>query len=375
MKNAIMEYIELSDKAKEELWNTAIFIFDTNVFLNLYRYSQNTRKQLLTALDSLRDRIWMPYQVAREIMKNRYEVIWSTQNSYSQLNKDAQLFIDKCAKNLRIEKNEKDILELTDFINGWFEKVKADNLLVDSFTKDEILDRLLNLFDGKVGSPFSETELVEIEKEGNTRYSKQIPPGYEDAKKEGRDAYGDLIVWKEILRFAEKEHKSVIFVTHDQKEDWWNIIHNQTIGPRVELRKEFISKTGKNFHMYNMLSFLSHFNGGAKEVVDKEAIDEVGLFSSVIRRNAPKQELKNYYETLDNTNRAAAKIRFQIMRLENKNRKRLNVIRHLESSYPNIPRPQNIVEQIENSQANLEKDLQRIELMQEKLNIIMQNLG
>lgn len=368
MKDAIKEYIELSVEEKNELWNNATFIFDTNVFLNLYRYSQSTREQLLIALNQLKERIWMPYQVVKELMKNRYEVIWETKNSYTQLNKEAQSFVDKCAQTLRIEKNETDILELTDFINGWIEKIKSNNLLVNSFSEDEIFNKLTNLFDRKVGKKFDEAALLEIEKEGKARYSKQIPPGYKDmTKKEAHDAYGDLIVWKEILQYASSESKDIIFVTHDQKEDWWNIIHGQTIGPRIELRNEFISETNRKFHMYNMISFLSHFNSDTEITVKKEAIDEVGLFSSVIRRNIPRKELKDYYETLDNTNRMAAKIRFQIMKLEAKNRKRLNAIRGLEYNYPNSPRPQNVQEQINNSQANLQRDLAKIELLQEKL--------
>ena len=53
--------------------------------------------------------------------------------------------------------------------------------------------------------------------EGNDRYEKKIPPGYKDAiKKSGildNNAYGDLIVWKEILRFSKKEKKNIIYVT------------------------------------------------------------------------------------------------------------------------------------------------------------------
>lgn len=32
MKNAMREYIELKDQEKEELWNNAVFVFDTIVF-------------------------------------------------------------------------------------------------------------------------------------------------------------------------------------------------------------------------------------------------------------------------------------------------------------------------------------------------------
>lgn len=75
LKNAIREYIELSDDEKKALWDTATFVFDTNVFLNLYRYSNRLRAQLLEAFDSMQTRVWMPYQVAYEFAKDRYKVI------------------------------------------------------------------------------------------------------------------------------------------------------------------------------------------------------------------------------------------------------------------------------------------------------------
>ena len=53
MRDTIKEYIELSDKEKNDLWNTATFVFDTNVFLNLYRYSNKTRNQLIESFEWL----------------------------------------------------------------------------------------------------------------------------------------------------------------------------------------------------------------------------------------------------------------------------------------------------------------------------------
>ena len=32
MRNAIREYLEYSDKEKEELWNDAVIVFDTNIY-------------------------------------------------------------------------------------------------------------------------------------------------------------------------------------------------------------------------------------------------------------------------------------------------------------------------------------------------------
>ena len=71
MRNAIQEYLSYSDAEKLDLWNHATLVFDTNVLLNLYRYSDKTRKSLLAALNKLQARLWMPNHVAREFMKNR----------------------------------------------------------------------------------------------------------------------------------------------------------------------------------------------------------------------------------------------------------------------------------------------------------------
>ena len=78
MKNAIREFIEPTNKEKQELWEKAVFVFDTNVLLNLYRYSAKTRNSLLAAFESFKNRIWIPYQVAYEYMNKRCEVIYET---------------------------------------------------------------------------------------------------------------------------------------------------------------------------------------------------------------------------------------------------------------------------------------------------------
>ena len=64
MRNAIAEYLEYSDEEKKILWENATFVFDTNVLLNLYRYSKETRDILLDSMKQIKDRVWMPYQAA-----------------------------------------------------------------------------------------------------------------------------------------------------------------------------------------------------------------------------------------------------------------------------------------------------------------------
>ena len=58
MKNTIKEFIEPTNKEKQELWQKAVFVFDTNVLLNLYRYSAKTRKSLLAAFENFKFDFW-----------------------------------------------------------------------------------------------------------------------------------------------------------------------------------------------------------------------------------------------------------------------------------------------------------------------------
>ncbi|WP_449349178.1 PIN-like domain-containing protein [Streptomyces shaanxiensis] len=48
---------------------------DANVLLNLYRYTEQARTDLLGALGALGDRLWVPHQVVDEFWRNRESVI------------------------------------------------------------------------------------------------------------------------------------------------------------------------------------------------------------------------------------------------------------------------------------------------------------
>lgn len=56
---------------------SALVVVDANVLLNLYRYSESTRNDLLEVLRSLGKRLWIPHQVMREFWRNRLSVLGS----------------------------------------------------------------------------------------------------------------------------------------------------------------------------------------------------------------------------------------------------------------------------------------------------------
>ena len=183
MKNAIREFIEPTNKEKQELWEKAVFVFDTNVLLNLYRYSAKTRNSLLAAFESFKNRIWIPYQVAYEYMNKRCEVIYETVQRYDQFKKEIDIFTSKAVETLRLTSNDDEISELKRYLFKWLDSNKDRNLLVLSAEEDEILDKILTIFEGRVGEKIDDAELNVIKEEGKKRYDKAIPPGYKDDKK------------------------------------------------------------------------------------------------------------------------------------------------------------------------------------------------
>ncbi len=372
MRNAIREYIDLTEAEKQDLWNHATIVFDTNVFLNLYRYTSKTRELLLLAFEGFKDRLWMPNHIAHEFMKNRSGIIWEANHHYETLNSEAHKFIELCRSELKIDTDDTELSELEKHLKEWIKTAKQKNLLVSKPNDDKILETLLELFDGKVGTAFSDEEMKGIEQEGKVRYSGKIPPGYKDSEKQKgnivNNAYGDLIVWKEIINYASSQKTDIILVTNDQKEDWWEILHNQTLGPRIELKREFQKETSQRFHMYSMKAFITRFENGRDIRVDRDTIDEIEFFSNVIHHRTHKRDLKKYYSSLGSNDEArSAKIRFQIMRLENKNRKRQNVVNQNRAKYGSDQMPGDIQTMIENCLANIEKDNARIQMLQLQL--------
>ncbi len=355
MRNAIKEFIEPSRREKQDLWEKATFVFDTNVLLNLYRYSAKTRNSLLNAFQSFKDRVWIPYQVAYEYMRKRCEVIYETVQRYDQFKKEIEAFTNKAIDTLRLTSNDEEISDLKRYLFKWLDSNKDRNLLVLNAETDEILNKILIIFEGKVGAKLSEEELEAIKKEGKERYEKSIPPGYMDEKKrkdqiDDNNAYGDLIIWKQILQYAKEKSVGIVYVTHDQKEDWWNIVKGKTIGPRIELRREFTSETGQEFHMYSMNSFISTYNQMNEVPIDKSAIDEVmGLESTdKIRENRKKRFEVSLSEQI-------ARVEETLDKIQNRISRRQKIISDTENKYQKqgVEPPENIQYQYNNTKAKL----------------------
>ncbi len=268
MKEDFFGFYDPTNEEIEKSWTEGTFIFDANALLNLYRYSESTRKDFILAIAKLDDRLFMPYQVGLEYHTNRLNVIEGLKNSYYTIDNDIKELFENQLKDrlnkfkrhpsIDIEKILKIQDEFSKKIIFELEKQKTNH--PDFIEKDEILEQLTEIYKNKVGKEFSKEELQKIYIEGKNRYDQQIPPGYKDLdtkKKRGdKHIYGDLIIWKEIISNTTKRKKPIVFVTDDRKEDWWKIENGKTIRPREELIKEFYDLTGIRILIYTADNFL-----------------------------------------------------------------------------------------------------------------------
>ena len=85
MKDMFPEYYQPTEDEFKQLWADAIFVFDANVLLDIYRYSPKASKELIGILKDLDDRIWLPYQFALEYHRNMAEVKETSHTEYSEL--------------------------------------------------------------------------------------------------------------------------------------------------------------------------------------------------------------------------------------------------------------------------------------------------
>lgn len=320
MKKVFSEYYDPPELTYKEIWDKALFVFDTNLLLNLYRYTTDTRDIILDVMNKVSDRIWIPYQVGLEYFNNRIKVINEVSNGYDAIKKFIINYKNGFEKYLNDNYNHHPYINRDMLKERYSNIIKPINDLLDEWKRkdpkyqddDVIWKKLTDLFDGKVGEDFSSENLYKLYKEGEIRYAHQVPPGYMDLpqkKDQGERAlYGDLIVWKQTIEKAKESNRNVIFVTDDKKNDWFEAkVKGKRSGPRKELLREFSKESdGQKILIYNQESFLKYANDYLKADIKEESIKEVKDVSIAVGTNHkvnkkyPKGLLREYGILTDN---------------------------------------------------------------------------
>lgn len=291
-------YFDLPIEAKTNALRKGVIVFDTSTLLSLYRIEPKQRKVILAELVSrINGRVWLPHQVFLEFSRHVRDEklkdaqrLAKTQNAIQQKIQDLKNEIEIQKLNeLDPDFNMEDLLEKVDslqtIISDSIERVRK--AYPDLSKSDEVLSSILKITDNRIFQSFtSQDEIDEAVKLGEARYSKEIPPGYLDHKKEGSYShrglqiprkYGDWFIWHQLLKEIKKSpeiFKEIIFVTQDQKSDWWsnNIEKSgETIGPRFELRQEIECAGNKVYWQYTFQNFYKHLLSIDQEITPDQS--------------------------------------------------------------------------------------------------------
>ena len=259
---------------KKTIVNNAIIVVDTNVLLDIYRYSNDTANQILTMLENIKNQLWLPYQVAYEYHRDRNEKVLGghikTYANIINIIKNTQKELNDSRKHPFL--NEVDFKKIDNYLKGvvkLLEKGKDNctQLIIEDFFKNKIAE----LFEGRLGNDYPQKQKEQYFIEAKERYNKQIPPGYKDKIKKDNE-FGDYLIWRQMIDISKEKQCPVIFVTNDVKEDWVEIIAGIKIGPRPELIDEFYHETNQYFYCYSLNQFIKFLD---ISTVSNESIKEI----------------------------------------------------------------------------------------------------
>jgi len=274
-------------KPLEEIKNTALVVLDTNALLVPYSIGTNSLSQIKETYEKLVEtkQLLVPGQVAREFAKNRTKPILDVFQQLNQKQNNANKALSSLQKGkyplleslndyqetIRIEKEidkllnnyKKSISNVLNHIRSWTWNDPVSLLYSELFTKEVIFDLPL--------------EQEELQEELSRRQLHKIPPGYKDSTKDD-SGIGDLLIWFTILEVGKLRKKDVIFVSSDQKPDWWYNIEKQALYPRYELADEFRREShGFSLHIIPFSRFLNLY--GASESIVEEVREEENRLS------------------------------------------------------------------------------------------------
>lgn len=309
---SVIDMYRMTEEKEVILWENAIIVFDSCAILDFYYIPKDIRKEIYKDIfKRLKNRLWIPFHVQYEYLKNRTKVLKKPvsknytpiKKTINELQKDIKSSVLKKVDSIQQDTKNNDRhphidqskieafkILINDFLSETA-KFETDVLTEIKSIEDEILsveknDDVLKALETnfETGREYSYNEIISLTKEGKHRYEYKIPPGYGDLdskEKKGTQIFGDLIIWKQILEYSKQQQQPIIFITNDIKknEDWCYLDssskEDRILMPREELIKEIKDHSNVDFWMYNFSQFLYHAKTHLKATMTDKSIQNI----------------------------------------------------------------------------------------------------
>ncbi|WP_301120581.1 PIN domain-containing protein [Mycolicibacterium fortuitum] len=283
MKSVLPEWYPHDGGTVSEILKTGTIAFDTNALLQLYRVNRQERDDILDVISRVKDRLFIPYQVALEFQRNRLKVVHDTASAYDKILGKITLPQD-VLNGIRDSKLKKQVqsvfADATKVLkDGLAELRKEHALSLEEARKDDPVLKALDglLGSGSIGSAPSNDELKQRRAIATQRIKDGIPPGFADAK-DKPDPTGDYLIWHELLHHVGQSDRPLLFVTNDERKgDWYREpVGGQPLGPLPALVAEMrIASPSHAYHQVPLSTLLRLANEHLGASVERSTIKTV----------------------------------------------------------------------------------------------------
>ena len=251
-------------KTAEEIIANGIIVLDTNVLLVPFDTSEKNVSDIKSIYLKYKkeNRLFIPAREAWEFANNRANRIGDIFLQIRQLKDNLNSGIFKINQ-YPILQNNKDYLDLLYQFDAIQKSIKSSRKFLDNIEahiQSWTWDDNVSVAYKEIFIPEIIVEVLkdkeELEKDLAFRIEYKVAPGFKDSKK-ADDGIGDLVIWQTILEIAKTYDKDLIFVTNDQKNDWFYKQDKIGLYPKYELFDEFRRFTdGKSIAIINFIKFL-----------------------------------------------------------------------------------------------------------------------
>lgn len=284
----------------ESIKDSALIILDANVLLLPFTTNVKNVEAIKVVYQHLvqSDQIFLPAQSVREYLDNRSTKLADINEALQKKSNQSFNFVG-CHPLLESLEEYKAVLELEaglkESIKGYQNKIRETLKAVQAWGWNDPVSKMYQeVLSERVLSDANLDKAV-IAKDLERRNTLKIPPGYKDQTKDQNQA-GDLLIWHEILNLALSKEQHVIFVSGDEKADWWHQSGKSPLYPRFELVDEFREKTsGKSFHIVSLSRLLEIFETN-KDVVESVKTSEEEAKSVSLKEEDSFQKKKSSYD-------------------------------------------------------------------------------
>lgn len=295
-----------------EIKDEALVVLDANVLLVPFTTNIKTAeviKDLYTRL-AKSDQLFLPAQAIREYLDNRAVKITDINETLQKKSNQSFNYVGThpLLESL-VEYQEVIKLEesLKTAINNYQTKIRNTLSAIQAWGWNDPVSKMYHEVLANRILDDEALDFAKIEKDLKRRNDLNIPPGYKDKNKDNNQA-GDLVIWHEILNLAKTKDQHLIFVSVDEKTDWWHQSGKSPLYPRFELVDEFREVTkGKSFHIVSLSKLLEIFD------TDPEVVESVKL---------TEEDVTSTTDSEVNNSRKQAKVSFDP---NNEYRKYLNI--------------------------------------------------